>query len=85
MVCFPEPHETSVLIVDDEPGIRESLTDVLEDEGYRVESVGSGEACLETLPTGKFDVVLLDIWLPGWMASRCWRKSRPWKRLPPSS
>src|ERR1019366_1884153 len=55
----------SVLIVDDEPGIRESLTDVLEDEGYRVESVGSGEACLETLNTNKFDVVLLDIWLPG--------------------
>ena len=55
----------SVLIVDDEPGIRESLADVLEDEGYRVEAVGSGEACLETLSTGKFDVVLLDIWLPG--------------------
>ena len=55
----------SVLIVDDEPGIRESLTDVLQDEGYRVESVGSGEACLETFQTGKFDAVLLDIWLPG--------------------
>ncbi|MFZ0959594.1 MAG: sigma-54 dependent transcriptional regulator [Terriglobia bacterium] len=55
----------SVLIVDDEPGIRESLTDVLEDEGYRVESVGSGEACLEILLTNKFDAVLLDIWLPG--------------------
>src|ERR1035437_9218428 len=55
----------SILIVDDEPGIRESLTNVLEDEGYRVESVGSGEACLETLQTSKFDVVLLDIWLPG--------------------
>ncbi len=57
--------KNSILIVDDEPGIRESLTDVLEDEGYRVESVESGEACLETLETGKFDVVLLDIWLPG--------------------
>jgi two-component system nitrogen regulation response regulator NtrX len=55
----------SILIVDDEPGIRESLTDVLQDEGYRVASVGSGEACLETLLTGRFDVVLLDIWLPG--------------------
>ena len=55
----------SILIVDDEPGIRESLTNVLEDEGYHVSSVGSGEACLETLQTSKFDVVLLDIWLPG--------------------
>jgi len=55
----------SILIVDDEPGIRESLTDVLQDEGYDVESAGSGEACLETLQSRKFDVVLLDIWLPG--------------------
>ncbi len=55
----------SVLIVDDEPGIRESLTDVLQDEGYRVESAESGEACLEMLQGRKYDVVLLDIWLPG--------------------
>lgn len=55
----------SVLIVDDEPGIRESLTDVLQDEGYGVESVESAEACLESLATNKYDVVLLDIWLPG--------------------
>jgi len=54
-----------VLIVDDEPGIRKSLTDVLEDEGYRVESVSSGEACLELLCKKRFDVVMLDIWLPG--------------------
>ena len=57
------PH--SILIVDDEPGIRESLTDVLQDEGYRVDSVESGEACLETLAQKHFDIVLLDIWLPG--------------------
>jgi two-component system nitrogen regulation response regulator NtrX len=55
----------SVLIVDDEPGIRESLTDVLQDEGYGVASVESAEACLESLATNKYDVVLLDIWLPG--------------------
>jgi two-component system, NtrC family, nitrogen regulation response regulator NtrX len=55
----------SVLIVDDEPGIRESLTDVLQDEGYGVESVSTGEACLETLQSRKYDIVLLDIWLPG--------------------
>jgi len=54
-----------VLIVDDEPGIRESLTDVLQDEGYRTEAVESGEACLEFLAKHKCDAVLLDIWLPG--------------------
>ena len=39
-----------VLVVDDEPGIRQSLSGVLEDEGYAVDSVGSGEACLAALP-----------------------------------
>ena len=55
----------SVLIVDDESAIRESLQGVLEDEGYKTASAGSGEACLECIGKQSFDVVLLDIWLPG--------------------
>src|SRR5713226_5332354 len=55
----------SVLIVDDESGIRESLSAVLQDEGYRAEAVESGEACLESLSKTNFDLVMLDIWLPG--------------------
>ena len=55
----------SVLVVDDEAGIRQSLTDVLQDEGYRVTAVESGEACLDILGKKKADVVLLDVWLPG--------------------
>jgi two-component system nitrogen regulation response regulator NtrX len=55
----------SILIVDDESAIRESLQGVLEDEGYRAASVESGEACLEMLRKKSFDVLLLDIWLPG--------------------
>ena len=55
----------TILIVDDEPGIRQSLKGVLEDEGYKVASVDSGEACLEVLHKRNFEVVLLDIWLPG--------------------
>ncbi len=54
-----------ILLVDDEPGIRQSLRGVLEDEGYAVESAASGEACLTALPGGGFELVLLDIWLPG--------------------
>jgi two-component system, NtrC family, nitrogen regulation response regulator NtrX len=53
-----------VLIVDDEPGIRESLTGVLEDEGYSCHAVGSGEECLEALARENFEAVLLDVWLP---------------------
>jgi two-component system nitrogen regulation response regulator NtrX len=55
----------SILIVDDELGIRQSLTNVLEDEGYEVEAVASGEECLEALTRKRFALVLLDIWLPG--------------------
>jgi two-component system, NtrC family, nitrogen regulation response regulator NtrX len=55
----------SVLIVDDEAGIRRSLGDVLADEGYKVAAVESGEECLQLLSQEKFDLVLLDIWLPG--------------------
>jgi len=54
-----------ILVVDDEPGIRQSLSGVLEDEGYAVEAVESGEACLEAIPAGSFELVLVDIWLPG--------------------
>ena len=54
-----------VLVVDDEPGIRQSLSGVLEDEGYLVQSVESGEACLEELGLQNYELVLLDIWLPG--------------------
>ncbi|HZM62187.1 MAG TPA: sigma-54 dependent transcriptional regulator [Vicinamibacterales bacterium] len=55
----------SILIVDDEPGVRSALTGVLRDEGYDVDSVDSGEACLERLAVEPHDVVVLDIWLPG--------------------
>src|SRR5437763_16130161 len=54
-----------ILVVDDEPGIRQSLSGVLEDEGYAVDSADSGEACLAALPGAAFELVLLDIWLPG--------------------
>ncbi len=55
----------SILIVDDEAGIRESLTSILREEGYRAEAVASGEECLRALSGNAFDLVLLDVWLPG--------------------
>jgi two-component system nitrogen regulation response regulator NtrX len=54
-----------ILVVDDEPGIRQSLSGVLEDEGYSVAAAASGEDCLALLPGGGFELALLDIWLPG--------------------
>jgi two-component system nitrogen regulation response regulator NtrX len=54
----------SILIVDDESGIRDSLSSILTEEGYAVESVGSGEECLARLAKQPIDLVLLDVWLP---------------------
>jgi two-component system, NtrC family, nitrogen regulation response regulator NtrX len=55
--------QASILIVDDEEGIRESLGALLRDEGYEVESVASGEECLERMDRKHFHLVLLDVWL----------------------
>lgn len=55
----------SILIVDDERGIRETLRAVLEDEGFTVDAAGSGEECLKALERRAFGCVLLDVWLPG--------------------
>ena len=55
----------TILIVDDEPGVRTALTGVLKDEGYTVEAVPSGEACLDRLTRGAVDLIVLDVWLPG--------------------
>ena len=55
----------SILVVDDERDIRESLKGILEDEGYKVLLAASGEACLEELKKRSCEVILLDIWLPG--------------------
>jgi two-component system, NtrC family, nitrogen regulation response regulator NtrX len=55
----------SILIVDDEAGVRSALSGVLRDEGYGVEAVESGEACLDRAIRAPFDAIVLDIWLPG--------------------
>jgi two-component system nitrogen regulation response regulator NtrX len=53
----------TILIVDDESGIRESLGALLRDEGYDVEAAASGEECLERIGRRNFDLILLDVWL----------------------
>jgi two-component system nitrogen regulation response regulator NtrX len=53
----------SILVVDDEPGIRDTLRGVLEDEGFAVETAATGEACLKAASAQNFTCILLDIWL----------------------
>jgi len=55
----------SILIVDDEQSIRESLTGILQDENFRALLATTGEEALGVLKAENPDLVLLDIWMPG--------------------
>ncbi len=54
-----------VLIVDDEEGIRETLSDIFKDEGYDVITASSGEEALKIMKENSPDIVFLDVWLSG--------------------
>ena len=55
---------STILIIDDEPGIRTVLRDVLEDEGYTVLAAEDGIVGLTELAANAVDLVFLDVWLP---------------------
>jgi two-component system chemotaxis response regulator CheY len=56
---------TTVLLVDDELGMRETLEDILSAAGYTVTSVSDGDAALREMRAGGYDVVVMDIRMPG--------------------
>jgi DNA-binding NtrC family response regulator len=53
-----------ILVVDDEPGIAEVLAEVFQLDGHVVEMVGNGEAALEKLVAGRYDLILSDVRMP---------------------
>ena len=57
--------EVVVLVVDDERGMRETLVDILTACGYRVWSAADGDAALDAIRQNEFDVVVMDIKMPG--------------------
>jgi YesN/AraC family two-component response regulator len=57
--------EKKVLIVDDEERVVQSITGVLEDEGFRIATARSGEEAIGIFQQEEPDVTLLDIWMPG--------------------
>jgi two-component system nitrogen regulation response regulator NtrX len=57
--------KATILIVDDEEGILDTLSGILEDEGYEVITASSGEDALERFKAFSPEIVLLDVWLPG--------------------
>ena len=58
-------HGRRVLVIDDEPSVREVVVSVLRRHGYAVEEAGDGATALAVLAEGDFDVVLTDISMPG--------------------
>jgi CheY-like chemotaxis protein len=57
--------KAKILVVDDEPAVRESLDEILRLEGYQVVSVPNGDLAVKTLQNESFDLILLDLKMPG--------------------
>ncbi len=68
-----------VLIVDDEPIVRESIRDWLKDAGYEVVTAASGEEALALIDTRDFGVVVIDVRLPGQTGIRVLRELKTLK------
>ncbi|PLX91760.1 MAG: Fis family transcriptional regulator [Desulfuromonas sp.] len=54
-----------ILVVDDERNIRESITGILQDEGFQVITAEDGNSAIDAVNEDRPDLVLLDIWMPG--------------------
>lgn len=65
-----------VLIADDEPGMRKSLADILIDEGYEVELAEDGLQAVEICSRETFDVVIMDVRMPGLNGVEAFRRIR---------
>ena len=64
MVVSGDGVRGNILIADDEDGVRESLAEVLAEEGYRVTQVSDGEQAVEALNAQEFDIVISDVRMP---------------------
>ena len=54
-----------IMVVDDEEDIRTSVRTVLEKEGYKIVTAENVDDCLKKLKSKKFDLILLDVMMPG--------------------
>jgi two-component system, OmpR family, response regulator ResD len=68
---------SDILIVDDDRLTRVMLSTILEGGGHTVTAATDGEEALRLAAETHFDLVLLDIWMPG---SKCWTACALWRR-----
>jgi two-component system alkaline phosphatase synthesis response regulator PhoP len=73
----------SILVVEDEPSLALTLADRLRAEGYRVETSPDGESALAAVALGTFDLVILDLMLPGIDGFEVCRELRRASQQPP--
>jgi two-component system OmpR family response regulator len=76
---------SSILLVDDDPAVREIFTAYLENGGYHVFSVSGGEECLRLLKTCRPDLILLDLMMEpmdGWQTLLAIRHNPATSRIP---
>ncbi len=66
----------TILVVDDERNMRDTLAEILEADGYQVETADSGEAAVERCDQRTFDVVLMDVRMPGINGVEAFRRIR---------
>src|SRR5262249_19239208 len=70
----------SVLVVEDEPGLRDLLASILEHDGYQVATAGDGRAGIELLEREHYSLVLSDVAMPessGWDLARAAQEHQP--------
>ena len=82
LITRRKPQMAKILIVDDEPRIRELIREHLQYAGYVCEEAGDGSAALSLLSGGGFDLVILDLMLPGVDGFEICRKVRAEKNTP---
>ena len=77
-----EENNSSILVVDDNPEIQEIIQVLLGGEGYLVETAGNGVKALEMLSQREYDLIILDIMMPGLDGYQTCRKMREESNAP---
>jgi PAS domain S-box-containing protein len=77
-----EKRKAAILVIDDEPEIRTSLSEILSLDGHRVKVARDGQEGISTFKTDRFDLVLTDLGMPGMSG---WQLAKKIKKLSPNT